>query len=281
MNSVEVSRVSVVMATYNRADDLRESIGEIFEQDYPALEVIVVNDGSNDNTLAILEHLQTLFDFKLIDNPKNLGLQKSLNRGIEQATGKYIARIDDHDRWTEKSKLSKQVAFLEKNPTIGLVGTAYRNGKSVVTNPISDAEIRKQILMRCPFCHVTILMRKNVFEKAGGYDETLPYSEDWDLWLKIGRISQMANLPDITTQVIEPTGSDSLSGQFFLKQQKLNRRLIEKYLKDYPGALKARIYHGFVRIFFSIFTAGGSAHRLMQSVFQRTFFKRKNPINVF
>jgi len=244
---IEKPLVSVVMATYNRADVISKTVKSIFEQNYRPLELIIVNDGSSDNTLAVLKHLKETFDFKLIDNPKNFGLQKSLNIGVTESKGKYIARIDDHDLWIQNDKLSKQVAFLEKHSEIGLVGTGFRiNGKDLI-NPLTDSEIRQQILMRCPFCHVTILMRRSVFNQVGNYDETLPYSEDWDLWLKIGAVSEIANLPDITTQVIEAE-NDSLSADYFLKQLPLNRQLVRKYSEYFPGAWKA------ISAYFSLFS---------------------------
>ena len=156
--------VSVIMATYNRAQTLKQTIENIFDQDYCPIELIVVNDGSEDETLEVLRGLLVHHDFSIINNSENLGLQKSLNRGIQKASGKYIARIDDHDLWIDSKKLSKQVAFLENHPEIGLVGTAYQSGNQIIQNPPTDKEIRNQMLMRCPFCHVTVLMRRSVLE---------------------------------------------------------------------------------------------------------------------
>lgn len=259
------------MATYNRAFVLKETIKNIFDQDYPNLELIVVNDGSDDHTQTVLEGLQSFYGFKLIRNPKNLGLQQSLNRGIQQANGKYIARIDDHDRWLTKDKISKQVNFLEKNTEYGMVGTAYQVGSQKMLNPETDEEVRQQILMRCPFCHVTVLIRKSAIEAVGGYDEKLPYSEDWDLWLKIGTKTKFANMPDITVEVAE--AETSLSGDYFTKQLPLNRRVIKPFLKKYPSGWKAQLYHQFLYIFFSIVPIGGVVHRMMQSVFKMVFLK--------
>jgi len=152
--------VSVVMATYNRATIISKTVENIFQQNYRPLEVIIINDGSSDNTLAVLKHLQKTFDFKLINNAQNLRLQKSLNRGLQRATGKYIARIDDHDLWIDSDKTTKQVAFLEKNPDFGLIGSSFLINDLKYINPVTDQQIRQQILMRCPFCHQSVLIRK-------------------------------------------------------------------------------------------------------------------------
>jgi len=261
--------VSVVMATYNRATVISKTVENIFEQTYRPLEVIIINDGSSDNTLEVLTDLQKKYDFKLIHNEQNLRLQKSLNRGLKNATGKYIARIDDHDLWIDPEKTTKQVAFLEENRNFGLIGSAFYINDVKFVNPLTD----QQILMRCPFCHQPILIRKSVLEQVGFYDENLIYSEDWDMWLKIASVSKIANLSDITVQVFEPAATDSLSGSFFLKQLPINLKLVKKYGPKFPGAWKAKLYHNFIALFFSVFKIGGSMHRLMQRIFRQTFLE--------
>lgn len=269
MNLEKQPVVSVVMATYNRAQTLKQTIKNIFEQEYPSFELIVINDGSNDETFAVLKDLLADYDFTILNNSENIGLQKSLNKGIQKASGKYIARIDDHDFWIDSQKLSKQVSFLETHPEIGLVGTAYKSGNQIIQNPQTDKEIRNQILMRCPFCHVTVLIRKSVLETVGGYNEALPYSEDWDLWLKIGRHTKFANLSDVTTAI--KTEETSLSNFYFLKQLPLNRQLVRQYFKDYPNSFKAWSYHHFVQLFFKIMPIDSLIHRGIKVVFQKAF----------
>ena len=269
MDKTNKPLVSIIMATYNRADQLDLTIKNIFEQSYHSLELVIINDGSTDGTNSTLQHLQKTFDFIIINNTKNLGLQKSLNIGINQATGKYIARIDDHDKWLDTDKLSKQVSFLESNPKIGIVGTGYKTGEKTILNPLTDSDIRNQILMRSPFCHVSVLIVKSILDQVGGYNETLSYSEDWELWLKIGKHAQLANLPDISVAIQEE--DISLSGEYFLKQLPVNRQIVKQYYKDYPMRIRAILYHQFLRFFFAIFPLNGGIHHLMQRVFLKSF----------
>ncbi|MEZ4888882.1 MAG: glycosyltransferase family 2 protein [Chitinophagales bacterium] len=271
MNYTSNPTVSVVMATYNRGVMVCQTIKNILEQDYRPLELIVVNDGSKDDTQHLLEELQKAYSFVLVQNHQNLGLQKSLNKGLQQATGKYIARIDDHDTWLTKDKLTKQVAFLEIHPEVGIVGTGYQIGEKTMLNPLTDTAIRQQMLFRCPFCHVTMVMRSDIVKKLGGYNENLPYSEDWELWLRIGQQTQLANLSDITVAVTEEEAS--LSSDFFLKQLPLNSRIVQKHLKNYPNGFKARIYHSFLQSFFTLFPLNGRVHRGMQRVFSLLFLR--------
>jgi glycosyltransferase EpsE len=269
----DVPLVSVVMATYNRGDIISKTIENIFEQDYDSIELIIINDGSIDNTLSVLKDLNKTFNFILINNLQNLGLQKSLNRGLLEAKGKYIARIDDHDLWIDKEKTTKQVAFLESHPRFGLIGSAFKINDTPFINPISNEDIRRQILMRCPFCHQSVLIRNTILKEVGNYDENLTYSEDWDLWLKIATVSKVANLPEITVQVFEPIANDSLSGDFFLKQLPINRQLIKKHVNAFPMAWKAKLYHTFIAMFFSLFKPGSKMHQVMQSIFRIIFLK--------
>jgi glycosyltransferase involved in cell wall biosynthesis len=279
MKNPKTPTVSIIMATYNRANQLTNTINNIFEQSYKEIELIVINDGSSDDTSEILQQLQSKFKFAIIENPQNLGLQKSLNIGISHASGKFIARIDDHDNWIDREKLSKQVSFLEANPSIGLVGTGYRVGTQNMINPLTDSAIRNQILMRSPFCHVSVLITRNVLDKVDGYDENLTYSEDWDLWLKIGRHAQLANLPDITVAIQEE--GISLSKDFYLKQMPINRQIVKHYYNDYPKKFKAYFYHQFIRFFFAIFPINGSVHKMMKIGFLKYFalITNKNTFN--
>lgn len=267
--------VSIVLSTFNRKGTVSLTIESVFSQSYKPIELIIVNDGSTDGSKELLENLKVQLGFTLIHNPISHGLQKSLNVGVKHARGKYIARIDDHDLWIEKDKLTQQVMFLEQHPDVGLLGTGFKTSNTETINPVEDQDIRDQMLFRCPFCHVTVLMRRTVFEEVGGYDEDMRYSEDWDLWLRIGKVSKMKNLPIITTFVTEESNGKSLSNRFFLKQLPMNRMLVRKYGKSYPRRYQAKLYHTFVGIFFSVCTPGNRMHKFMQNQFRRSFLNKK------
>lgn len=267
--------ISIILSTFNRAGLLPRAIDSVRAQSFESFELIVINDASTDDTGSALEHYAHDPRLRIISNEHNLGLQRSLNRGIEAARGTYIARIDDDDCWTDAQKLDKQVARLNQNPNCGLVGTAYvdEQGETCL-NPLTDGDIRRQILFRCPFCHSSVLMRAEAVRGAGGYDDSLPYAEDWDLWLKIGVDWELANLGEVC--VTRDRGSETLSEQYFLRQLDIARQLVRRHGADYPARIRARAYHAASVLFFTVIPVGGRIHRMMQSLFTRVFGLRAN-----
>lgn len=116
--------ISIILPSYNGSRFIREAIESVLAQDYQDIELIVVNDASTDRTREIvLEYAAKDPRVRLLDNTTNSKLVFSLNRGISEAKGEFIARIDDDDIWTDPSKLTQQVLALQSHPEIGVVGT--------------------------------------------------------------------------------------------------------------------------------------------------------------
>src|SRR3990167_10836604 len=108
---VNNSLVSVILPTYNRSEYLGRAIESVLNQNYNNFELIIIDDSSTDKTSeVILKYKDSRI--RVVKNQENIGFVKSLNKGIKQANGKYIARLDDDDFWTSPDKLEKQVAFL-------------------------------------------------------------------------------------------------------------------------------------------------------------------------
>lgn len=188
-NEYEKPLVSIIMGAYNCEKTLSECIDSIIEQTYDNWELVVCNDCSTDGTERILEKYQ-LVDKRIIvlKNDKNLRLAASLNKCLENAKGKYVARMDADDI-SMPERLEKQVLFLEKNQDIDLVGTNMKvfddEGERGIR--ISTEYPTKEILIkRSPFAHPTIMMKKEVYVFLGGYtvsEETMR-AEDLDLWFR-------------------------------------------------------------------------------------------------
>ena len=270
-----VPLVSIIISTHNRAVQLAEAVESVRRQDYPRLEVILINDGSTDETAEVIDSYRNDRRFRIITNSTNLGLAASLNIGIEASSGKYIARIDDDDRWTDRQKLTLQVAFLQAHTEHALVGTAYTDESGrLVHNPASDAQIRQQMLYRCPFCHSSVLIRADALMPRLHYNTELPYGEDWELWLRIGARYRMANL--LTPTLARTQGSDTLSRRHFQHQLDFAIELVQEYGGNYPNPRLALGFHRMARLFFRLFPVNGMVHRLAGRAYRVLFLSTRS-----
>lgn len=187
------------MAVYDGERYLREAINSILNQSFNDFEFLIINDGSTDRTQEIILSYNDP-RLRLIDNPHNLGLTKSLNCGLKQSSGQFVAR-QDADDISEPERLAKQVAFLEKHTEVALLGTWYKEIDSQGTFienarlPCDDTGIRWSLLFFCPFVHSSVMLRRAaVLEHIGFYNEAFVYSQDYELWTRIARLMPVANL---------------------------------------------------------------------------------------
>ncbi len=241
-----MSEVSVILPTYNGERFIKESIESVLNQTYTDFELIIIDDGSTSSSESIINSLSDK-RIKFIRNKTNMGLQKTLNKAIRAAQGKYIARIDDDDFWNDKNKLQKQVEQLEENKKLVLIGTGmhaadeFGNKKFDLILPETDEKIRNQILSQTSFVHPSVCFRKETFISCGGYDESkrTEHVEDHDLWLKFGLIGEFYNIPYPSVTV--RFHSKSVIGKNFMRQQYREMLLIFKYRKYYPNFYKSVI----------------------------------------
>ncbi len=247
---------------------LEKALTSVLEQRFEDFEIIIVDDCSSDETANFLSQYKAKDSITVLRNTQNLGLQRSLNFALTHAKADIIARIDDDDIWTDKDKLAKQYLFMLNNPEVVLMGTAYDTDEGTITNPEEDTDIRKQILFRCPFQHSTVVFRRIVDNKPVIYDGNLNYAEDWELWLRLGQYGKLYNMNESTTYI--RTG-ENLSEQYFVKQHVQNLSIIRKFRSVYPKSGSAILYHRFVILFFRLFPANGSIHRIFQKVFKTVF----------
>ena len=189
--------VSVLMGIWNGAPHVREAIESVLSQTMADLELIVVDDESTDATPAILG---TFRDPRLqIVRRARGGLTSALNVALRLSRAPLVARLDADDLALPE-RLERQLAFLSTHPDVGLVGTAARevdaSGRevAVVRPPADDAGIRRALIRRNPFVHSSVVMRRDAVEQAGGYDEAFPVAQDYDLWMRMSRVTRMANL---------------------------------------------------------------------------------------
>lgn len=184
------------MPVYNGEAFLREAIDSILTQSHTDFELIVVNDGSTDRSSDIARSYGDP-RLRLVDHRHSF--LESLNTGLALARGKYLAR-QDADDIAMPHRLAQQVAFLEANPEVGVLGSAYvqvdQDGHHQRTKVLeqSDLKIKWLLLFGNQFRYTTVMWRRNVTEQVGGYQEM--YCDDYDLLSRMARATKMANLPE-------------------------------------------------------------------------------------
>lgn len=252
-------KVSIIMPVYNEELMVSTAISSVLRQSFTDWELLVFNDASTDNTLNVIKKFADSDPRVIIfSQAKNLGIIENLNAGLSVARGEYIARLDADDEWVDITKLSKQVKFLEDNTGFGLVGTwatmidSSDNFLKKMTYPITDSSIRRWLLLRNCFVHSSILARKSAMIKAGGYDPNWRHIEDYALWLRIGGLCKIANLPCYS--VWYRNNPHGITRTKNMDQLRSIRRLIFGYSKSYPNYLGGYIKWGLQFLYSSIFS---------------------------
>lgn len=241
--------VSVILPSYNAAAYLGKAIESILAQSYCHFELIIINDGSSDNTVALIAQY-TDPRIIVIDQP-NLGLPKALNAGIQVAKGKYLAR-QDADDVSLPERLASQVAFMEKNPSCALLGswtnimTAKDLGSGSLSSqpsgrqhqhPTTNGALQVLLLMNNQFVHSSTMIRAASLKAIGLYSEDPKHfpPEDYDLWLRIAQRYSIANLPQVLLEYLEVPTSISRTKEQLIEERarKMSSHAIQTICTDY------------------------------------------------
>lgn len=192
--------VTVLLPTYNSEAYIADTIDSVLRQTFTNFEVLIINEyGSTD---ATLDFVNVFNDNRIsvIQNQHRLGLAESLNLGLREARGKYVARIDADDICSPE-RFAKQVDFLEKNPDYGLCGSWQHHFGAdtdmVHEVPIKHADLQAQLLYRCELCHSTLMLRRSVFVDNNLFYDASCAAEDYELWTRAVYKTKFANLPEV------------------------------------------------------------------------------------
>jgi glycosyltransferase involved in cell wall biosynthesis len=233
-------RVSILMATWNRAKMIDKTIESIFDQTFTDWELVIADDGSTDDTAKVIEKWEVR-DPRIIyvRNPINQGISNNYNSGFKIMKGEYVAMIDDDDPWCDREKLKKQVEFLDNNREyvgcgggVIVVETNHKE-KYRYFKPETDGEIRKLMLFSNPMANSTTMFRRNVGEKVGWYDESNRYSGDRDFWMKMGKIGKLYNFKEYFSYYTMSGANTSIAK--IRPHLKSSLTFMKRYKNDYPN----------------------------------------------
>lgn len=241
-------KVSVLMATYNRAHFLDHAIEALRTQSFEDWELVIPDDGSTDRTHEVAR-VWSSRDSRIVylRHDDNVGISANYNRGLAKARGEYIAMLDDDDEWCHTDKLARQVEFLDRHSDyVGCGGglividpegrERYRFLK-----PEKDDQIRRAMLLSNPMANSTTLFRREVGERVGWYDDSIRYSGDRDFWMKMGLAGKLCNFPEYLSWYTMGEHNTSITNM--RPHLKISLMLTRRYRKEYPGYPKALAFN--------------------------------------
>lgn len=293
-NNLNRSTVCVIIPTYNRAQYICSAIESVLSQSYKPLTIIVVDDGSTDNTAEVISRYTDIIKyFRIV----HCGLaSKVRNAGLEMVQEDYVAFLDSDDQWLP-NKLEQQVRILDEHPEVGLICTnafvlgegqdkpnrLYLQGEQLSSGNVLQVLLRNNFVITS-----TVVIRRSLLEHVGTFseDHLLRVGEDYDLWLRIAAVSQVFSLPDALC--IYRDHAESIRSQqsiidywqgMLLILDRLRRQLKAQNFKDVDvvklmNELSSTYHH---RLWISYWAAGRfprAATSLMQAL-------RHHPINGF
>jgi len=224
-------RVSVIIPTYNRYDLLRMAVASVINQTFNSYEIIVVDDGSTDSTSKIKDEYGNALRYFY---KNNAGVSSARNFGIGKSNGEFIAFLDSDDEW-RNDKLEKQVNFLDEHKDIGMVlcNYNYMNTSRQITGAVDrrqhlpyDGSLLVYVMMSPWLIPSSLLIRKNILDEVGYFDESLETAEDLDLHIRVAAKHQIGLLSDLLLNILYT--SDGLSQRSNTYDD--NITVIDKYL---------------------------------------------------
>ncbi|MBQ3147911.1 MAG: glycosyltransferase [Alistipes sp.] len=237
-------KVTVLLPAFNADNTLAKAIQSIVDQSYINWELVVINDGSKDNTEAVINSFN---DDRILylKNDKNRGLIYTLNRGISVARGEYIARMDADDI-SLPERLSKQVVYMDTHPDVIVCGTQieYFGTKSTryhkIKFPLANDDLKDMLVTSTCFAHPTVMIRKSVFEHTGiQYDIKYKNAEDYSLWIDLAPYGNFANLNEklllyrvSDTQISQPFNPQTINSVIACKKKSLRKYLDEPIIES-------------------------------------------------
>jgi len=232
--------VTVLMTVYNGEKYLRESMDSILNQTFMDFEFLIIDDASTDASCNIILSYNDP-RIRLIENEKNVGQAESLNRGLEKAKGKYIARMDQDDICLPQ-RLRCQLDVMEQNPNVGVCGTFAQfidsNSKDIIVKwneemMIENEDLKTQLLFRPCFIHPSVIIRHSVLKNHHlCYEESAGHAQDYRLWYRISSFCDFVNIPHklIKYRLHKSQLSKNRQNDQYISSNKTKKMILKDYL---------------------------------------------------
>jgi glycosyltransferase involved in cell wall biosynthesis len=261
-------KISVLIPTYNRAELLERAIKSVLAQTYHNYEIIVIDDGSTDNTQQIIHRYRHKLRYF---SQLHRGVSAARNLGLEKSTGTWVAFLDSDDYWLP-TKLERQMQFLQQQPHLMIAQTEeqwIRHG--VPVNPMKKHQkyggwIFEKCLPLCIISPSAVIVHQKIFNDVGVFDESFPVCEDYDLWLRVALKYEIGLLPE---KLIVKTGghADQLSHKYW-GMDRYRVRALEKILQEnLTPSQRLAVLQEIVRKL-TILTNGRAKHPQLPNIYQ-------------
>jgi glycosyltransferase involved in cell wall biosynthesis len=275
-----IPRVSVVIPTFNYAAFLPRALDSVLAQSYVDYEIIVVDDGSTDETPQVASRYDHAIRYV---HKQNGGVSSARNLGIELARGDLIAFLDADDEW-QPQKLARQVAFMDADATIGMsytdmshwvdgveVNHSYLHERAY--RHVSSGKIFDHLLQECFIFVPTVMVRRECLGKAGVFDPALSNSEDHDLWLRIARLFEIGFLDvPLTIRHEHGAGATTHRGRFHTGQIQMYRKVLhDSQAEAFRHVARQKLAEAHWHLGYHLFSVGdmsGCREHMMQSMAQ-------------
>lgn len=250
--------ISIVIPALNAQSTIHETLESLEEQSFKDFEVVLIDDGSSDETANIADIFSRRIKIKILSHDHPQGVAQSINDGINASDSKYIARLDSDDI-ANPLRLEKQVSFMASHPTVGVCGSDLRvfstslegkkEDKYILTHPRNNLEIRTALIQRCAIAHPSVICRRSIFDITGLYDIKFDFAEDYELWCRASLLGvTFSNIPEPLTYYRSHPGQVSSTKNKIQFEHDLNikKRYISAMLQGEPA--------GYLPHFFSLQT---------------------------
>ncbi|RYJ08642.1 glycosyltransferase family 2 protein [Halogeometricum borinquense] len=245
--------VSVIVPTYNRPERLRRALQSIQRQTYDNIEVVVVDDHSDESPEHVIDSLSSDLSVKFVRHSENKGANAARSTGIIKSCGQYVAFLDDDDTW-ESEKIKAQVQELENSDAgVSYTGIRQIDGENNIiheSNPIISGDITKKLLERNPVgTFSTVLVDREVIYQAGLPDERFPIWQDKEWYIRLSKNTKFKPVPEILVNHHVESG-DRISDGF----TDLEKKALPLFLKKFQDDIKRRGEYGGRPIYSSVYS---------------------------